>query len=143
MKTKYHVAIGSRKLKESIIPVKQPFTRRIASWGFSVYVRLLFNLPFKDTQLGAKAFTRQAALAIVNHVKTNGWAFDTDVIWTLYRMGYRIKEVPIIWRDDKNSNLRLFQAIRTMFVSMLKLKFRRSQTWKQPSTSPEYASKLK
>lgn len=52
----YDGVIGSRWLGGARIVVKEPLARRIASRGFNFMVRLLFDLPFKDTQCGTKAF---------------------------------------------------------------------------------------
>jgi len=52
-------AIGSRWLPESNILRKQSLARRAASRGFNLLVRILFGLPFADTQCGAKALKKR------------------------------------------------------------------------------------
>jgi dolichyl-phosphate beta-glucosyltransferase len=121
-KNGYSVAIASRKMIGAKIGRKQPLIRRLASWGYHGLVSLLFGLPFMDIQVGAKAFTADAAKVVVNQVSTNGWAFDTDCVWTLYRKGVSIVEVPVVWTDSRNSTLKIHQAVITMAFELLKLR---------------------
>jgi glycosyltransferase involved in cell wall biosynthesis len=117
------VAIGSRRLRGCKILIKQRLSRRIAGWGFNRLVRLLFGLPFKDTQCGAKAFSKEATGLVLSSVKTNGFTFDVDLLWRLNKNGYRIQEVPITWGDSSGSTLILRKAIPRMLVEVLKLRF--------------------
>jgi len=75
--------IASRRLKESTILAKQPIKRRAASKAFNILVRLLFDLPFKDTQCGAKVFKRKAVLDIIDDLETTGFEIDVEILWRL------------------------------------------------------------
>ncbi len=118
---KYDVTICSRWLKESIIPVKQPLLRRIASRAFNAAVRIILGLKFHDTQCGCKAFKRDVVYAI-NDIKTGGYAFDVDLLYNLKKKGYNIHEVPITWIDRKGSKLKLIDVFE-MFISLFKIRF--------------------
>lgn len=115
--------IASRRLRESRILVKQPLKRRAASKVFNLLVRLLFSLPFKDTQCGAKFFKRKAVLDIINDLETNGFEIDVEILWRLNKKGYRIVEYPITWRHSEGSKFSLMQS-RIMIISLIKLKIK-------------------
>jgi glycosyltransferase involved in cell wall biosynthesis len=117
------VAIGSRKVKGSKILLRQPLSRCIAGWFFNKLVRMLFNLPFQDTQCGAKAFRRDAVNFILDTVKTNGFSFDVDLLWRLKQHGYRIREMPVVWKDSGGSTLALYKHAPSMLSEILRLRF--------------------
>ena len=102
--------IASRRLKTSKILVKQPIKRRIASKCFNIFVRILFGLPFKDTQCGAKVFKREAILDIINDLETGGFEIDVEILWRLKNNGYIIIEYPITWKHSEGSKFNLNQS---------------------------------
>lgn len=118
------VAIASRALAKSIMPVAQPFYRRFLGLGFSFIVNLLFNLNIMDTQCGAKIFKKEAIKKILPELILKGFEFDVEILWRAKKAGYKIKEVPIVWINEKESKVSPFSVI-AMFVGLLKLYFSR------------------
>ncbi|MDP8244006.1 MAG: glycosyltransferase family 2 protein [Candidatus Hinthialibacter antarcticus] len=116
-------AIASRWLPQSKQLIKQPFTRRILSRIFNLIVRILFFLPYTDTQCGAKAFTRKSIETVRETIQTSGWSFDVALIWRLRQAGFRIVEVPIEWSDNSRSRLRVHSDGPSMLVELIKLRF--------------------
>lgn len=117
-------AIGSRWLPESLQEIPQPLGRRIASRVFNLIVRILFQMSFTDTQCGAKAFRAEAVKTIRNQMHSTGWAFDVELLWRLRQNKLSIKEVPIIWRDNSQSRLRLHIDGPSMLWELVKLRLR-------------------
>jgi dolichol-phosphate mannosyltransferase len=107
-------------MKESIILTKQPLLRRIASRGFNILIRTVLNLQYKDTQAGAKIFKKQAIDSILPEISASGWAFDVHLLYKIKKKNYTIKEIPIEWRDTKESKLKMRKAIPKMFLSVIK-----------------------
>jgi dolichyl-phosphate beta-glucosyltransferase len=60
-----------------------------------------------DTQCGFKFFQREVALELFRLQKIDGYMFDVEILAIARRLGFRIKEVPIRWRDDCDSRLDL------------------------------------
>ena len=118
-------AIGSRWLPESVQEIPQPFSRRVASRVFNLSVRLLFQMQFKDTQCGAKAFRRRAIEAVRKEIQSHGWAFDVELIWKMQKRGFAVQEVPIVWRDSSQSRIRMHKDGPAMLIELLKLRLRR------------------
>ena len=115
-------AIGSRWLPASNVVVEQPLSRRVASRGFNLLVRLFFGLPFADTQCGAKVLKKQVVDDVVHELRTPGFAFDVDLLHRVRRKGYRVREVPITWQDSERSTLDLKATAPTMFMALLRLR---------------------
>lgn len=116
--------IASRRIAGSKILAEQPLMRRIASRAFNIFVRLLFNLPFKDTQCGAKIFKREALFNILDEIKTTGFEIDVELLWRMKNKGYIIKEYPITWKHTEGSKFKLSHS-NGMFISLLKTRFNR------------------
>jgi glycosyltransferase involved in cell wall biosynthesis len=114
--------IASRRLAASRTIIRQPFKRRLASRGFNMFVRTLFGLPFKDTQCGAKVFTRRAICDIIDELETRGFEIDVEILWRLKNKGHRVVEYPIIWSHSEGSKFRLSNSY-AMFSSLIKVRF--------------------
>jgi dolichyl-phosphate beta-glucosyltransferase len=112
------VAIGSRRLAASDIQVQQPWLRDLAGRTFSGLVSLLLLPDIRDSQCGFKAFRRSAAQELFGRQRLDGFGFDAEVLWLARRLEYRIAEVPIIWRDDRGSNVRLIRDSGGMLLDL-------------------------
>lgn len=105
----YDIVVGSRLVVGAVKKVKQNFTREALGWVYRKIVRVLINTDIKDTQNGFKLLSKTAAEKIFNDLQTKGWSFDIEIIMLANKMGYKIKELPIIWSNDKRSRMRFIQ----------------------------------
>ncbi len=93
------VVLGSRYLN-GITVVNWPIERLLISYFGNVYVRRLTGMPVSDTTGGFKCWRREALEAIdLDAVRSNGYAFQIEMNFRLWRKGMRIREVPIIFMD--------------------------------------------
>lgn len=113
--------IASRRLKDSIILVKQPWKRRAGSKFFNIFVGMVFSLGFKDTQCGAKVFKREAIENILDSITTKGFEFDVELLWKLKNEGYKVIEFPITWQHSEGSTFNTSNAPK-MILSLLKVR---------------------
>ncbi len=116
------VAIGSRDLPESIIPIKQPIYRRCLGYFYKTFTRRLFKINIMDFQCGLKIFRREVWENI--NVDADGFAFDTELIVKAQKKGYKIKEVPITWQDSSRSKVNPISDSIKMFFELLKIRGR-------------------
>jgi glycosyltransferase involved in cell wall biosynthesis len=100
------VVIGSRRLEGSTITRPQTLPRRIFGFGFASMARLLFGMPYRDTQCGAKALRGEVARRMCDVVSESRWTFDLDLLLCARRLGLKISEQPVIWADMDGSRLR-------------------------------------
>ncbi len=114
--------IASRWMKNSIVEPKQPFLRIIASRSFNLLIKILFLMPFKDSQCGAKLFKKDAIKKIIPQIGLTEWAFDIDLLYKMKKNNYKIKEIPIKWKDEVGSKLNLPKTSLRMFFSVLYLR---------------------
>lgn len=123
----YDGIIASRWMKGSIINKKQPLSRLIASRGFNYLVRLLLGLKYKDTQCGAKLFTKKAINSVINDLKTKYFSFDIDLLYNLKKNKLKIIEVPTIWNDHEKSTLIIRNTIPNMFMALMRIRLYHSR----------------
>ena len=100
----------------------QPWSRRVASRVFNLFVRLLFKIPITDTQCGAKLLRREAVRDVLPLLGITAWAFDVDLLFQLRRKGWRIVEIPTTWHDAAGSQLRVGRASAEMFLAIVRLR---------------------
>jgi dolichyl-phosphate beta-glucosyltransferase len=112
------VAIGSRRVAGSDVQVHQPWLRELAGRTFSGLVSLLLLPGVRDSQCGFKAFRRSAARALFDRQRLEGFGFDAEVLWLARQLRYRVAEVPIVWRDDRRSNVRLLRDSGGMLLDL-------------------------
>lgn len=117
-------AIGSRWIAGSRLTVRQGILRRVESRGFNLLIRLLFGLPYNDTQCGAKAFRKEAIDAILPAMLSRGFEFDVELLWRLRSAGYTITELPIEWQNKGDSRVKKRDMIR-MLRGLLRVRFGR------------------
>ncbi len=101
----FDVVIGSRKLKESVIELKQPLYRKIISRAGSILSSTLIK-DIKDTQCGFKLMKSQVAKEIFGKQQIKRFGFDLEFLAVSQFYDYKILEVPIRWKDDRASSLR-------------------------------------
>jgi len=115
--------IGSRWMPESMIPIRQGLMRRVQSRVFNILIRILFGLPYADTQCGAKAFRRELIDSILNTVESTGFEFDVELLWRARNAGYDVIELPISWSDRGGSSVRMTDSI-AMLAGLLRIRIR-------------------
>ncbi len=99
------VAIGSRWLQRATQTTRQPLYRQLGGRLFNLYLCVVLNLPFKDTQCGFKAFSRPAADALFAAQLVEGWGFDPELLYLARHWGFPIVEVPVQWANDARSKI--------------------------------------
>ena len=123
------VAIGSRYIS-GVNVVNWPVSRVLLSYFASKYVRLISGMKIKDTTAGFKCYRRQVLEAFdLDKIRFKGYAFQIEMKFTAYKLGFRLKEIPIIFvnRVEGVSKMSgdifgeaLFGVIRLKFDSVFK-----------------------
>lgn len=93
----YDVAIGSRYVS-GVNVVNWPIGRVLMSYFASKYVRLVTGFKVHDTTAGFKCYKRRVLETIeLDKIRFKGYAFQIEMKFTAYKIGFRIKEVPVIF----------------------------------------------
>ncbi|MBI2910643.1 MAG: glycosyltransferase family 2 protein [Chloroflexi bacterium] len=99
------IAIGTRLHRQS--QTNRSRRREIISRAYNLIVKLMFGTRFSDAQCGFKAISREAAGVLLPLVKDQGWFFDSELLILAEKRGYRIGEVPVVWREDPDSRVKI------------------------------------
>jgi dolichyl-phosphate beta-glucosyltransferase len=119
----FPLVIGSRALELSQIERWQPWYRRLGSKGFGLAMQMIVGMPgISDTQCGFKFFQRDVALHLFKLQQIDGYMFDVELLALAIRLGYRIKEVPIRWRDDADSRYNLVTGTLRNLGELMKVR---------------------
>ena len=95
------LAIGSR-YKSGVNVVNWPMGRVLMSYLASKYVRFITGMNISDTTAGFKCYTRKVLENIdLDKIKFKGYAFQIEMKFTVWKTGFKIEEVPIIFTDRK------------------------------------------
>lgn len=95
----HDLVLGSRYL-HGVTVVNWPLSRLILSYSANLYTRLITGLPIKDATGGFKCFRRRALEAVrLDRVRSDGYAFQIEMTFKLWRKGFRIQEIPIVFVD--------------------------------------------
>jgi dolichyl-phosphate beta-glucosyltransferase len=117
------VAIGSRWLDPSLQFQRQSFKRQALSRLYNLFLRTVLWFPYRDTQCGFKAFTRQAAEMIFPQQRITRWGFDPEIIFLAHRMGLKIAEVPVRWGHDDGSKISPVRDGMRMAADTMKIRW--------------------
>lgn len=114
--------IASRYMDKSIVHPRRGIVRFITAEGFSFLVRILFLMPYKDTQCGAKLFKRKLADYLSKHVGMTNWAFDVELLYKAKKAGFSIKEHPTVWTEQKGTKMNVIKTSLQMFLAVARLR---------------------
>jgi len=115
------IAIGSRGLDGSIIAEHQPRYRELAGKTFNRLVRTVTGLPFRDTQCGFKLFRLATTRTLFELQRTDGFAYDVEILLDAAWQGLRVEEVPVTWANDRQTRVRLFGASIGMGADVIRI----------------------
>jgi glycosyltransferase involved in cell wall biosynthesis len=88
------IIVGSKL--HPVSKVNYPLYRKVLSWGYRTYTRLLFGLMVKDTQVGIKFYKREVVEKVFPKLLVKQFAFDIETLAVAHALGYtRIFEAPI------------------------------------------------
>ncbi|MBO6117899.1 MAG: polyprenol monophosphomannose synthase [Bacteroidales bacterium] len=124
------LAVGSRYLDGKISVVNWPIGRVIMSYYASWFVRLVLGVKICDATAGFVCYSRKVLERIdFNKIQFVGYAFQIEMKYTAYKLGFKIQEVPIVFTDRVLGQSKMSMKIfKEAFFGVFKLKFR---NWKQ------------
>ncbi|HNQ13431.1 MAG TPA: polyprenol monophosphomannose synthase [Bacteroidia bacterium] len=117
------LAIGSRYIG-GVNVVNWPIGRVIMSYFASKYVRLITRMKVYDTTAGFKCYQRRVLEKIdLNKIKFMGYAFQIEMKFAVWKLGFKIIEVPIIFTDRVKGTSKMSTGIfGEAFFGVLKMK---------------------
>jgi len=109
--------VGSRYIR-GITVVDWPLPRLLLSYFANLYARLVTNIPVRDATGGYKCFRREVLERIrLDRISSEGYSFQIEMNYRAIRNGFRVREIPILFRD------------RQMGTSKMSFRINREAAW--------------
>lgn len=118
------VVIGSR-YSNGVNVVNWPLRRLILSYGANLYTRIITGMPIKDATGGFKGFRAEVLKKIdFSQIHSNGYAFQIEMNYRLWKAGAKMKEIPIVFIDRTSGTSKMSRSIVYEAVFLVwKMKF--------------------
>ncbi len=115
----FAVVIGSRDIKGAVLDPPQPIHRRLLGDLFRLLTQVLCGTwGILDSQCGFKGISKKAAEAIFPKCRIDRFAFDPEILVIAKKEKFKIKEIPIVWKNDLESKVKfisIFKMARDLF----------------------------
>ena len=120
----YDLAIGSRYIN-GVNVVNWPMGRVLMSYFASFYVRLITGMSIRDTTAGFKCYRREVLKAInLDKIQFTGYAFQIEMKFLAWKLGFKIKEVSIIFMDRTEGVSKMSKGIfKEAIIGVIKLRW--------------------
>lgn len=106
------LVIGSRYQDGRVNVVNWPMSRLLLSYFANIYARMVTGLRIFDTTAGFRCFRREVLASIdLDHVRSNGYAFQIEMTFRTSRKGFRIVEIPIVFVDRLEGSSKMSKRI--------------------------------
>jgi hypothetical protein len=126
IKENFDLTIGSRLLPDS--KINRSFIRELSSQSYNFLSKIILDHNFSDLQCGFKAIKVDVFNKIAPYIKDNKWFFDTELIFFTNYFGYRIKEMPVDWQenryDKRKTKVNLIKDSFKFIINLIKLKIK-------------------
>ncbi len=118
------LAVGSRYVSGGGV-VNWPWDRIALSKGASYYTRMITWMPVKDPTAGFMCYKKEVLETInLDKIQFVGYAFQIEMKYAAWKLGFRIKEVPIIFQDRTMGNSKMNKSIvKEGILGVLKLRW--------------------
>jgi len=119
----YDIVIGSIEIPGAEISEQAQWYRRALGKYSKYVIRLVAGLwNIHDTQRGFKCFTAKVAQNIFSRTKIDRFGFDIEVLALAKKIGYKIKEVPVVWNNPSGSKVNL-KSYFEVLKDLLRIRF--------------------
>lgn len=120
----YDLAIGSRYI-HGVNVVNWPIGRVLMSYFASAYVRLITGMGIRDTTAGFKCYKREVLKAIdLDGIQFTGYAFQIEMKFLAWKLGFKIKEISIIFMDRTEGVSKMSKGIfKEAMLGVIKLRW--------------------
>jgi len=124
------VLAGNRKHPQSDIVKRQSWLRQKMGEVFNLILRRLIRIRVLDTQCGFKAFRARSVEPVFSSLQTDGFAFDVEVLLLAEKLGFKVRDLPVRWRNSSRSKVRMIRDSLIMIrdVFHIRRKMRRMKS---------------
>lgn len=142
----YDILLGSKKLPQTVTLIKRNWFREFIGAVHSEILSFVLGIRLADFTGGFKVFSKRSYLDIFPRLTQNRWGLDPEVIFVANRLGYKMIELPIVWKHiSTSSKVSLVRDILRAFKEMAIIKLnglRGSYCFDEKVTSLSFEEKI-
>ena len=109
--------------------VERSLKRHTLSRGYNLIIKAMLRTRFSDAQCGFKAISREVAEQVLPLIQDNNWFFDTELLILAEKVGYRIKDIPVRWVEDRDTRVKIGATITEDLRGLWRM--RRERPWRR------------
>ncbi len=117
------IVAGSRLIAGS--HAERNLSRKLFSKSLRLILKIMFKLKIKDAPCGFKAINQKVLETIVPRIKNTTWFFDTEMLILAQQQGFRIKEIPVDWREvrsiKRRSKVKITKVVKDYLKNIFEL----------------------
>ncbi len=110
----YDIAIASIEKEGSKILEKSSWHKKVLGKLSKFIIKKTVLPNISDSQRGFKLFSEKSAHDIFKRQTLDGWGFDIEILVIANDLGYKIKEIPVVWDNPSGSKVKFFDYIKTL-----------------------------
>jgi dolichol-phosphate mannosyltransferase len=120
------LVVGSRYIGNVVNVINWPMSRVLLSYSASAYVRFFTRMMLADATAGFVGYSRKLLETIdLERIKFKGYAFQIEMKYTAYKLGFAIREIPIIFTDRTEGVSKMSGGIiREALIGVIQLRFK-------------------
>lgn len=120
------ITIGSRYCKDGQVK-DWPLSRILLSYFASLYVRMVLWIPVHDTTAGFKCYRKKVLQSIdLDAIQFTGYAFQIEMKYAAYKLGFKIVEVPVLFKDrEKGQSKMSINIFKEALIGVIKMRFKK------------------
>ena len=101
--------------------IEYPIIRKVISFGYRLLIKVLFNLPLRDTQCGFKLFRKSVIDKIMPILKETRYCLDLEMLIVLRKKGIRVADAPVYVRKQDNQGSVNLSNILVTFIDTIRV----------------------
>jgi dolichyl-phosphate beta-glucosyltransferase len=117
------VLVGNRKISGAEITRHQHFIRERMGKIFTLAGNRILGMKQGDFTCGFKVFGEKARESIFSAQRINGWAYDAEILFLAKKIGFEIKDIPVIWENSDETKVKLIAASMVSFTDLIKIRW--------------------
>lgn len=119
----YDVVVGSKYILGAS-HYRTPIRFLLSKTYNSIITKLVLNAKFTDAQCGFKGMNAKTAKEIMPLVQDKGWFLDTEILYIVQKKGYKFKEIPVNWKENDKSGVKLSKIVVDFIIKTIMLRYR-------------------
>jgi glycosyltransferase involved in cell wall biosynthesis len=115
------IVVGNRLDENS--KIERSLKREFISRSYNIVIKLTLGIHCNDAHCGFKTGRREAIQKLLPYIMDNEWFFDTEILFYAEKLGYRVKEIPVVWKEDPDTKAKIFKDAYDDLRGLYRLRF--------------------